>query len=322
MAMLRRIRHIRVLTIALCVITFTTLLFSCPLPDPQRFFRHAARLLDGSLPPDLCSCPGHCVAELQDDPWFSERFNQSFYPLMTKDNNALSGETYNWWQGLQSANDPADFSQVMEEIFRLFPGESLYLDGGADRCRSCAVVGNSGNLKGSYYGRIIDSNNLVIRMNKAPTRGFETDVGARTTHHLLYPESAVNLDNDTSLVLIPFKTLDLNTYTPVMSRMKANRKKVQIYSPAFMKYTYDNWLDRRGRYPSTGFLGLMFALHICDEVSVFGYGADEHGNWHHYWENNRGGGAFRKTGVHGGDYEYNTTVHLAASNKIRMFFGR
>lgn len=47
------------------------------------------------------------------------------------------------------------------------------------------------------------------RMNQAPTTGFEEDVGARTTHHVMYPESAIDLDNTTSLVLIPFKTLDL-----------------------------------------------------------------------------------------------------------------
>jgi beta-galactoside alpha-2,3-sialyltransferase (sialyltransferase 4A) len=41
---------------------------------------------------------------------------------------------------------------------------------------------------------------------------------------------------------------------------------VQIYSPVFMRYAYENWLDKHGRYPSTGFFSLMFALHICDEV--------------------------------------------------------
>ncbi|CAL8295415.1 unnamed protein product [Merluccius merluccius] len=329
MAMRRRGR-VGTLMIAFSVIMFTMLLFS--YPDPQRFsFKHAVRLLDVSLPPDLCACPGPCVAELQDDPLFSKRFNISFYPLMTKDNNTLSKDTFNWWQGLQWSHNPANFSQVMEELFRLFPGESLYLDAGADRCRSCAVVGNSGNLKGSYYGKIIDSNDLVIRMNRAPTRGFEEDVGARTTHHLMYPESAVNLDNDTNLVLIPYKTRDLqwlisafttgtikHTYQPVMSRIKANREKVQIFSPTFMKYAYDNWMDKHGRYPSTGFFSLLFALHICDEVSVFGYGADKHGNWHHYFEDNVGNG-FRKTGVHGGEHEYNMMVRLATTNKIRMF---
>ncbi len=46
-------------------------------------------------------------------------------------------------------------------------------------------------------------------MNQAPTQGFEKDVGYKTTHHLMYPESATDLENSTSLILIPFKTLDL-----------------------------------------------------------------------------------------------------------------
>lgn len=42
---------------------------------------------------------------------------------------------------------------------------------------------------------------------------------------------------------------------------------VLIYSPTFFKYVYESWLDGHGRYPSTGFLSLLFAIHICDEVS-------------------------------------------------------
>ncbi|KAI4894455.1 hypothetical protein NFI96_031486 [Prochilodus magdalenae] len=84
------------------------------------------------------------------------------------------------------------------------------------------------------------------RINQAPTLGYEQDVGYRTTHHVMYPESAINLNNDsTSLLLVPFKTLDLEwlisamttgnityTYMPVMSRIKANRNKVLVYNPA------------------------------------------------------------------------------------------
>ncbi|KAL7858661.1 hypothetical protein AOLI_G00187680 [Acnodon oligacanthus] len=47
------------------------------------------------------------------------------------------------------------------------------------------------------------------RMNKAPTAGFEKDVGTKTTHHATYPESAVDMDNSTHLILLPFKILDL-----------------------------------------------------------------------------------------------------------------
>lgn len=54
-------------------------------------------------------------------------------------------------------------------------------------------------------------------MNKALTRGFEKDVGNRTTHHFMYPESAVDVDGGVSLVLLPFKLRDLEWLTSALS---------------------------------------------------------------------------------------------------------
>lgn len=50
---------------------------------------------------------------------------------------------------------------------------------------------------------------VLRRMNGGHTKGYERDVGTRTTHHIMYPESAVDLDNTTHLVLVPFKIQDL-----------------------------------------------------------------------------------------------------------------
>jgi len=40
-------------------------------------------------------------------------------------------------------------------------------------------------------------------------KGYEKDVGTRTTHHVMYPESSVNLDDTTHLLLFAFKMRDL-----------------------------------------------------------------------------------------------------------------
>lgn len=58
------------------------------------------------------------------------------------------------------------------------------------------------------------------------------------------------------------------------------------------------------------------------QVNVFGFGADGRGNWHHYWEQNRYSGEFRKTGVHDADYEAQIVQRLAQAGKITVFPGK
>ncbi|KAJ7417349.1 CMP-N-acetylneuraminate-beta-galactosamide-alpha-2,3-sialyltransferase 1 [Willisornis vidua] len=264
---------------------------------------------------------------------------------------------------LQGEKAPKNLNTTLTELFEVIPGDGDPLqERGTYTCRRCAVVGNSGNLRQSQYGQDIDSHDFVlrsehklrgisavlssetpslfpgtpdIRMNRAPTAGYESDVGSKTTHHFIYPESYKELAANVSMILIPFKTMDLRwvvtalttgtinfTYVPVPRKIKVKKEKILVYNPAFMKYIYDNWLEHHGRYPSTGLLSLMFALHVCDEVSVYGFGANSKGHWHHYWENNTSGGAFRKTGVHDGDFEFNITLTLASIEKIKFFKGR
>uniref|UniRef100_A0A3B4WZ01 CMP-N-acetylneuraminate-beta-galactosamide-alpha-2,3-sialyltransferase 1-like n=1 Tax=Seriola lalandi dorsalis TaxID=1841481 RepID=A0A3B4WZ01_SERLL len=206
------------------------------------------------------------------------------------------------------------------------------VEASSDRCRTCAVVGNSGNLNGSRYGPLIDFHDVIIRINSGRTKGYEADVGKRTTHHVMYPESAVDLDNTTHLVLVPFKIQDLEwlikafttgfsgaSYMPVKSHIKANKDLVMVVNPAFMRYVHDTWLEKKGRYPSTGFMALVLALHICDEVSVFGYGADKDGNWSHYWEKLKK--LKLKTGVHPGSHEYDIIKQLAENQTVGFYTG-
>lgn len=95
---LLKVRKIRTFTLLFCVITFTTFLFSYTFRDPSLyFFKYAFRLSDNFFSKGLCACR-QCIAELEDDPWFAERFNQSIHPLMTRENSALSDETFKWWQ--------------------------------------------------------------------------------------------------------------------------------------------------------------------------------------------------------------------------------
>ncbi|XP_055076347.2 CMP-N-acetylneuraminate-beta-galactosamide-alpha-2,3-sialyltransferase 1 isoform X1 [Misgurnus anguillicaudatus] len=305
------------MTVVICVIVVCMLLvFQNPLNE----------ISDG-----MCAC-SHCVRQHTHSPWFNQLYDLSIQMLLTKENHMLKDDILKYWKGLQKNKMEANYTEVVNKLFSLFPNEERYTDAGPHRCRTCAVVGNSGNLLGSHYGRQIDLHDFVIRINKGPTKGYEKDVGSKTTHRFIYPESAVDMDNSTHLVLSPFKILDMQwlisafttknitrTYIKVKPSVNANRHKVMILHPAFIKYVHEVWLLKHGRYPSTGFLAIVFALHVCDQVSTFGFGADQNGNWYHYFEKT---GRNLRTGAHSGSFEYDTMMRLYLENKVQVFRGR
>ncbi|KAA0710013.1 CMP-N-acetylneuraminate-beta-galactosamide-alpha-2,3-sialyltransferase 1 [Triplophysa tibetana] len=301
------------MTLVICVILVCMFLVFQPLEE----------FSDG-----ICACT-RCVRQQSHSYWFNELYNVSVPALLTRRNHVLSDSDLKYWKGLQKFKTESNYVEVVEKLFSLFPDKEQYSDAGPDRCRICAVVGNSGNLKGSYYGRLIDFHDFVIRINKGPTKGFEKDVGSKTTHRMIYPESSMNMDNSTHLILSPFKILDMEwlisafttknitrTYIKVKPSVTANRHKVMILHPAFIKYVHEIWLLKRGRYPSTGFLAIVFALHICDQVSAFGFGADQYGNWYHYFEET---GRNLHTGAHSGSFEFDTMMRLYLENKVQVF---
>lgn len=288
--------------------------------------------LDDSQYLRLCSCFDSCISEPGGSIWFDKRYDPKQQPILQETKNNFDRDSLRWWLGLQRSGNDQNLEKVMTKMFQVISPPTENIAPLRSRCRRCAVVGNSGNLWNSGYGKRIDAYDFVIRMNKAVTRGFENDVGHRTTHHFLYPESAVDVEEGVSLVLLPFKLKDLEwltsalstgevnmTYMRVKERVKADKDKVLVVNPVFFKYVHDNWTEHNGRYPSTGMLAIIFALHICDQVSVFGFGADKQGNWHHYWEKNLYAGAFRKTGVHNADVENDVIRQLNKEGKIALY---
>ncbi|CAN0261983.1 unnamed protein product [Lampetra fluviatilis] len=164
--------------------------------------------------------------------------------------------------------------------------------------RSCVVVGNSFILKGRKIGSIIDSYDTVIRqvtINDAPTKGYEEDVGSRCTLRVVYPMTATKDQqardqNDTIALFVPFKAADidwiLRVVRGVVAPMKTGAFKwdvpphnVRILNPVFMRVASLELLNnlvptrtRRALIPTTGFLTVTAALHMCREVHIAGFG--------------------------------------------------
>eukprot|EP00873_Tetraselmis_striata_P002620 jgi/Tetstr1/422884/TSEL_001296.t1 len=90
-------------------------------------------------------------------------------------------------KAMAQANFESDpkWEQHMAEIEKHLPLLSSDLFGGRRMYGSCAVVGNSGNLRHAEWGAEIDRHEAVFRFNRAPTAGYEKWVGQRTDFRIL-----------------------------------------------------------------------------------------------------------------------------------------
>lgn len=66
-------------------------------------------------------------------------------------------------QMLQPQFKSHNTNEVLEKLFQIVPGENPYRFRDPQQCRRCAVVGNSGNLRGSGYGQEVDGHNFIMR---------------------------------------------------------------------------------------------------------------------------------------------------------------
>lgn len=181
----------------------------------------------------------------------------------------------------------------------------------ASRCVRCAVVGNGGILKDSGRGAEIDQHHYVFRTNGAILKGFETDVGSRTTHYTFSTNTLRNSlrsyggagyssppqSQETRYVFLPDHDRDYLLLKAAATHSLVDRgperninptqffgtevtpEKLKIYHPDFIRYLRNRFLRSgalKTKYkniyrPSTGAVMLLAALHTCDQVSAYGF---------------------------------------------------
>uniref|UniRef100_H3B489 alpha-N-acetylgalactosaminide alpha-2,6-sialyltransferase n=1 Tax=Latimeria chalumnae TaxID=7897 RepID=H3B489_LATCH len=131
------------------------------------------------------TCPETLSSKIEADSEYKNLFNFST-PVL------LRGEHFNnqTWKSLQEYKPPygwrnlsySDIRSTLESLNDPANGQ-LFDRKGKDACISCAVVGNGGILNGSKQGKEIDSHNFVFRVNGAIIKGFEEDVGRKTSFY-------------------------------------------------------------------------------------------------------------------------------------------
>ncbi|KAK9532384.1 hypothetical protein VZT92_009767 [Zoarces viviparus] len=198
---------------------------------------------------------------------------------------------------------------------RITPGrmdQPLYM-----HCSQCALVSSSGQMFGAGVGEEIDKVGCVIRMNNAPTQGYEKDVGNRTSVRVVSHTSVPLLvknesyyfqqSADTTYVFWgPERNMRqdgkghiFNTLLKIAERYPKVRiyavttEKIQYCDGVFQNETGKNRM-KTGAFLSTGFFAMILAIDICDSIHVYGMIDDNYCSRanhsvvpYHYYERNR-----------------------------------
>ncbi|XP_032884918.1 alpha-N-acetylgalactosaminide alpha-2,6-sialyltransferase 5 isoform X1 [Amblyraja radiata] len=161
------------------------------------------------------------------------------------------------------------------------------------RCRSCALVTSSGHLIGSGRGSEIDRAECVIRMNDAPTRGYQEDVGRRTSLRVVAHSSIQRLlqkggellnasHNPAFIFWGPSSCLRrdgkgrlynqlqlIHRFLPALRLHTISRHKMLYFDQLFERETGK---DRKtsNSWLSTGWFTMIIALELCDRIDVYG----------------------------------------------------
>ncbi|XP_057421388.1 sialyltransferase-like protein 2 isoform X2 [Lotus japonicus] len=178
----------------------------------------------------------------------------------------------------------------MEKLSLVLPDTPPYFPKQFGRC---AVIGNSGDLLKTKFGKEIDGYDVVIRENGAPIQNYTDYVGRKSTFRLLNRGSAkaldkvVELDERRKEVLIVKTTIH-----DIMNKMI---KELPIKNPVYLMLGASFGSAAKG----TGLKALEFALSMCDSVDMYGFTVDPgYKEWTRYFSESRQG----HTPLHGRAY--------------------
>lgn len=271
------------------------------------------------------------------------------------------------WNRLAHFNNPFGFMEYKYDEIKAAvdlipkPKSSILLpvrESAKDGCIRCAVVGSGGILNNSKMGKEIDSHDYVFRMNGALTKGYEEDVGNKTsvfvhTAYSLYATllrfrqfgyDSIPQDEGIKYVMIPEGLRDFQWLQGLLQGKEAtgsfkgvrplsffnghfNESRFYVLHPDFLRYIRNRFMPSNqlqdntwAMYrPTNGAFALFLALHTCDIVDAYGFITEDHHKYSNYYFEK-----FKKTSVifyinHDYGLEIKTWKKLHDSGIIRLY---
>ncbi|NXJ00405.1 SIA7A sialyltransferase, partial [Psophia crepitans] len=287
-------------------------------------------LLDKSSPPSTCS--ESVKARAAKSNWLRDLFLPNI--MLFTDKRYFNDSE---WDRLEHFAPPYGFMELnrslVKEVMSLLPPnphqQLLLADSNSSTptCISCAVVGNGGIMNNSGMGQEIDSHDYVFRVSGAVIKGYEKDVGTKTSFYGFTAYSLV-----TSLQILGhrgFSNIPRGKHVRYIHFLEGDRdyewmkalllnqnirkgflndyghrprerfdqdftmEKYLVVHPDFLRYMKNRFLKSKSLEqpywrlyrPTTGAFLLLTALHLCDQVSAYGYITEGHKKYSdHYYD--------------------------------------
>ncbi|KAM6313579.1 lactosylceramide alpha-2,3-sialyltransferase isoform 2-T2 [Aegotheles albertisi] len=245
---------------------------------------------------------------------FAEKYSMKISPFVQKNINED--------EALFKYDPPFGFHKFFDKLknlLELLPEHDLPEDLKSKHCKRCVVVGSGGILHGSELGHLLNQFDIVIRLNDAPVQGYTDHVGNKTSIRMTYPEGAPLSEHEyppaSLFVAVLFKSVDFNWlqamvknetlplwvrlffWKEVAEKIPFTSKQFRILNPVIIKETALDILqfpEPRSKFwgwdknvPTIGVTAVVLATHLCDEVSLagFGYDLDQPSTPLHYYNN-------------------------------------
>jgi len=137
---------------------------------------------------------------------------------------------------------------------------------------TCAVVGSAGTMRNSNLGQEIDAHTAVFRFNEAPHKGYEKDVGSKTTLRFQNRDRSGFAENDGEICVVREGKWYKGQNSKGKCRLEQMPDKVEKYVDGHWKVHKTNAPKDVGRpWMSNGMAGITFAMHLCARVDVYGF---------------------------------------------------